>query len=87
MRSRSGSAEPEDPGELVDGGRFAAGNDESVQAVEFGGAADPDAGGAGGFHGVQVFPEIALERQDADPQACTRAGSRRRRGGWSSDTA
>ena len=73
--------EPEDPGELVDRGRFAAGDDEPVQAVEFGGTPDPDAGGTGGFHGMQMLPEIALQRQDADPEPRSRAGFRGKRGG------
>ncbi len=85
MRWRSGSAEPEGPGQLVDGGRFAAGNDEAVEAVEFGRAADADARGTGSFHRVQVFAEVALECQDADPQALFPRGKEARKRGWSSE--
>ena len=69
MLSRNGSRMLKDPREFVDGGRFAAGNDEAVKAGQFRRPADPDAGRARGFDGVQVFPEVALQPQDADPQA------------------
>ena len=45
------------------------------------GAADADAGGPGGLDGVQVLTEIALEGQDADPQACAHAGRKKRKRG------
>ena len=81
MRCRSGSREVEGPGQLVDGGRFAAGDDESVEAVELGGPADTHAGGARGLDGLEVLTEVALKCQDADPQAgagfSARGGARR----------
>jgi len=70
----------ERPGELVDGGGFTAGNDQAVDAVEFGGPPDSDGGCAGGFCCAQVFPKVALERQDTDPQARAHAGVVRGKG-------
>jgi len=56
-------------GQLIDGGGFAAWNDEPVKAVEFLRAAHGYGLGARGFRGTQVLTEVALEGQDTDFQA------------------
>ena len=68
-----GIREFKDARKLVDGGGLAAGDDEAVDVVELCRAPDADAGGTGRFDGVDVLTEIALQGQDADPQARTHA--------------
>jgi len=57
------------PGQLIDSGGLAAGNDEAVQTVQFLRTAHGHGLGACGFRGTQVLTEVALEGQDTDFQA------------------
>lgn len=68
-----GITEFKDPGQFVDGGGFATGDDQAVDPVQLGRPADTHAYSSSGLDGMNVLTEIALECQDADPEACTHA--------------
>lgn len=55
-------------GQFVDGGGFPAGNDQAVQAVQLGWPAHGNGVGAAVRGGAEVLAEVALKRQDTDPQ-------------------
>lgn len=56
-------------GQLVDGRRFPAGNNEAVKSVQLGRAPDADGGGTGRFHRMEMLAEVALKRQDTDAES------------------
>ncbi len=56
----------EDLGQLPDGGGLPAGDDQAVDRLQLGRAADRAGPRAGGAQGPQVLGDVALEGQDPD---------------------
>ncbi len=58
-------AQAKDPGQLVDGGRFAAGQDQAVHGSQFGRAPDAGHRRAARLNRPGVFAHVALQGQNA----------------------